>query len=250
VIIREIQAKSILNKSKIHDFCVNPYTGCGVGCLYCYAKLFIPRYSGHAEPWGTFVDAKVNAPDVLRRQIQRAKPGGVWVSSVCDPYQPAEERFGLTRRCLEVLLEAGRPVLIQTKSARILADIELIAEFPDARVTVSIATEDEQVARTLEPGASSIDERIAALTRLHQAGIKTTAFIGPILPGNPERLVERLAGIIDEALVDRMNYGHQVRAVYDRLGAAWALEDAFFNERRDRLARALTRHGIPFRLLF
>ncbi len=250
MIIRETQAKSILNASKIHDFCVNPYTGCGVGCLYCYARLFIPRYSGHTEPWGTFVDAKVNAPDVLRRQLKRAKPGSVWVSSVCDPYQPAEERFGLTRRCLEALLEAGRPVLIQTKSARALADLELIRRFPEARVTFSIATEDETIARRFEPGASSISERIAALARFHEAGIRTTAFIGPILPGNPERLVERLAGVIDEALVDRMNYIYQVRGIYERLGLGAALTDGFFLERRERYARALAKHGIAYQLLF
>jgi DNA repair photolyase len=250
VIIREIQAKSILNASKIHDFCVNPYTGCGVGCLYCYARLFIPRYSGHAEPWGTFVDAKVNAPNVLRRQLKRAKPGNVWVSSVCDPYQPAEERFGLTRRCLEALLEAGRPVLIQTKSARIVRDLDLIRKFSDVRITFSIATEDEAMRLRFEPGASPIAERIAALARFHDAGIKTTAFIGPILPGNPERLVERLAGVIDEALVDRMNYVYQVRGVYERLGLGAALTDAFFRERGERYARALAKHGIPFQLLF
>ncbi len=250
MIIREIQAKSILNASKIHDYCVNPYTGCGVGCLYCYARLFIPRYSGHAEPWGTFVDAKVNAPDVLRRQLQRAKPGNVWVSSVCDPYQPAEERFGLTRRCLIQLLEAGRPVLVQTKSARALADLDVIRRFPEARVTFSIATGDEAIARRFEPGASTVAERIAALARFHEAGIRTAAFIGPILLGDPERLVERLAGAVDEALVDRMNYVHQVRGIYERLGLGAALTDAFFRERGERYALALNKYGIAFQLLY
>jgi DNA repair photolyase len=250
VIVREIQAKSILNASKIHDFCVNPYTGCGVGCLYCYARLFIPRYSKHTEPWGTFVDVKVNAPEVLERQLKRAKPGSVWVSSVCDPYQPLEERYRLTRRCLEVLLAAGRPILVQTKSARILEDFELIRRFPDARVTFSIATEDEATARRFEPGSSPIAERIGALRQFREAGVKTTAFIGPILPGNPERLVERLAGTIDEALVDRMNYVFQVRTHYERWGWGAALTDAFFRERRERFARALTKAGIPFRLLY
>jgi DNA repair photolyase len=56
--VAEVQAKSILNKSKIFDYCVNPYTGCQVGCRYCYARLFIPRYSGHSEPWGEFVEVK------------------------------------------------------------------------------------------------------------------------------------------------------------------------------------------------
>ncbi len=174
----------------------------------------------------------------------------MWVSSVCDPYQPAEERFGLTRRCLEALLEAGRPILIQTKSARAVADLELIRRFPEARITFSIATEDEAIARRFEPGASPIAERIAALARFHEAGVRTTAFIGPMLPGNPERLVEQLAGVIDEALVDRMNYVHQVRGIYERLGFGAALTDAFFHERRERYARALAKHGIAFQLLF
>jgi len=72
-VVREVEAKSILNKSKIYDYCVNAYTGCAVGCRYCYARLFIPRYSGHAEPWGTFVDVKVNAAEILRRQLRRGK---------------------------------------------------------------------------------------------------------------------------------------------------------------------------------
>ena len=73
--VREIEAKSILNASKIYDYCVNPYTGCQVGCAYCYAALFMRRYSGHSEPWGEFVDAKVNAPALLARQIVKARRG-------------------------------------------------------------------------------------------------------------------------------------------------------------------------------
>ncbi len=73
--VTEIEAKSILNKSKIYDYCVNAYTGCAVNCAYCYARLFMRRYSGHSEPWGEFVDVKVNAPALLAKQIVRAKRG-------------------------------------------------------------------------------------------------------------------------------------------------------------------------------
>ena len=250
MIVREVQAKSILNKSKIHDYCVNPYTGCQVGCRYCYAALFIPRYSGHAEPWGTFVDAKVNAPEVLRRQLRRAKPGTVWVSSVCDPYQPAEERFGLTRACLEALRESRFPVRVQTKSARLLRDLDLMRTMDGLTVTITIATDDERMARLFEPGASPIVERLAALARLHDAGIRTGAFVGPILPGNPERLVSLLAGKVDEALIDRLNYVPALRAFYERHGLAEAATEAFFQSRRRAYAEAFRRVGVPFTIVF
>jgi DNA repair photolyase len=88
--VQEVRAKSVLNKSKIFDFCLNPYIGCELNCAYCYARLFMKRYSGHREAWGKFVDVKVNAPEILKRQLDKARRGIVWVSSVCDPYQPLE----------------------------------------------------------------------------------------------------------------------------------------------------------------
>jgi DNA repair photolyase len=250
MLIREIQAQSILNKSKIHDYCVNPYTGCQVGCLYCYARQFIPRYSGHEEPWGAFVDAKINAPEVLRRQLKRAKPGTVWVSSVCDPYQLVEERFGLTRACLEALREAGFPVRIQTKSARILRDLVLLRTMTTLTVTITVTTDDERMARLFEPQASPIADRLDALARFHDAGIRTTAFIGPILPSDPARLVALLSGKVDEVLIDRMNYVHSVQAVYEKTGLDGTLTDAWFRERKQLFAHALEKAGIPFRIVF
>ncbi|MCX6560641.1 MAG: radical SAM protein [Candidatus Aminicenantes bacterium] len=250
MIVREVQAKSILNASKIHEYCVNPYTGCAVGCRYCYAALFIPRYSGHAEPWGTFVDAKTNAPELLARQVKKAKPGTIWIASVCDPYQPAEEQFGLTRACLEILRGAGHPIRIQTKSARIVRDFDLIRLIPEITVTISITTEDERVARLFEPGASPPAERIEALARFHDVGVRTTAFIGPVLPGDHARLVGLLAGKVDEILVDRLNYVPHIRAFAERHGFGAALTDAFFSERRQAIAKALRATGIPHRILF
>jgi DNA repair photolyase len=92
------------------------------------------RYSGHSEPWGEFVDVKVNAPALLARQIVKAKPGTIWFASVCDPYQPLEERYALTRRSLEVLAGGDHPVVIQTKSARVRRDIDVIRRIPDVEV--------------------------------------------------------------------------------------------------------------------
>ena len=243
-VVREIEAKSILNASKIYDTCVNPYTGCQVGCVYCYAALFMRRYSGHSEPWGDFVDAKINAPALLAKQIVKAKRGTSWFSSVCDPYQPIEELYGLTRRSLEVLAGRAFPVVIQTKSARVRRDLEVILRIPDVEVGFSIATEDETVIRLFERESSPVGERIEVLREFKAAGVPTYAFAGPLLPGNPERLASLLAGAVDRVLIDRMNYVPAVKAFYARHGLLDALTDRFFETQAARLAKALRGRGI------
>ena len=87
--IKEITAKSILSKSQVSDYAVNPYVGCQHACVYCYAK-FMKRFTGHREAWGEFVDVKINAPELLAREVAKKKVGRVWISGVCDPYQPLE----------------------------------------------------------------------------------------------------------------------------------------------------------------
>lgn len=92
MIVREIYARSILSKSKVFDYTINPYVGCQHGCTYCYAR-FMKRTTGHKEQWGKFVDVKINAPELLRREIDRKTPGRVWISGVCDPYQLIEAKI-------------------------------------------------------------------------------------------------------------------------------------------------------------
>jgi DNA repair photolyase len=250
MIVKEIYAKSILNKSKIFNYCLNPYTGCQTSCQYCYARLFMPRYSGHTEPWGEFVDVKVNAVDLLRRQLERAKKGTVWISSVCDPYQALEAKYRLTRGCLEELLKKQFPVNIQTKSKLVLRDLDLIRQFEAIDVGFTIASDDEKMARLFEPQASSVKERTKALKTIHDAGIRTFAFVGPLLPGNPERLVNNLTGKVDYVYIDRMNYTNAIRKFYRYHGLEEALKDAFFRDYRDRLVRELKKNGIVFEVLF
>lgn len=163
LVVKEIRAKSVLNKSKIFDYCVNPYTGCQIGCKYCYARLFMRRYSGHKEPWGEFVDIKMNAPEVLKKQLNRAKRGTVWVSSVCDSYQPLEEQYKITQRCLKELAKKQFPVNIQTKSTLALRDLDVFQEFEEIEVGFTIATDDERVARQFEPQATPVKDRLKAL---------------------------------------------------------------------------------------
>jgi len=248
--IREVQAKSILNKSKIHDYCLNPYTGCQVNCRYCYARLFMRRYSGHSEPWGSFVDVKINAPELLRKQVVRAKRGTVWLSSVCDPYQPLEEKYRLTRQCLAILAEARFPVAIQTKMTLILRDLDIIERFDEVEVGMTLTTDDEGIARMFEPGASPVGERIAALEKIHSRGIRTFAFVGPLLPGGPEGLISALAGRVDKILVDRMNYLETVIDLYRKLGLSEATTDHFFREQARRIAREAAKRGLPCEILF
>jgi len=248
--ITEIQAKSVLNTSKIFDYCVNCYTGCAFNCRYCYAALFMRRYSGHAEPWGSFVDVKVNAPEVLARQLKRAKRGVVWLSSVCDAYQPLEEKYRLTRRCLELLAEVDFPVQVQTKSVLVLRDIDVFRTFREIKVGFSIATEDERTARLFEPNASPVGERIRALRTLKEAGIRTFAFVGPLLPGNPEALIEALEGKADEILIDRMNYIDTIKSFYLRHGLEMAMTDRFFAEQTARMAAEMRRRRMDFEVVF
>jgi len=248
--IKETQAKSILNKSQIFDYCVNPYTGCQVNCRYCYARLFMKRYSGHKEPWGEFVDVKINAPEVLRKQLQRAKRGTVWISSVCDPYQTLEAKYELTRRCLKELLEKQFPVNIQTKSKLVLRDMNLLKDFKEIEVGFTITTNDEKIARSFEPGAASVSDRMKALEKLHASGIRTFAFIGPLLPGDPEKLVADLAGLVDKVFIDRMNYLNQIKAFYRQLNLEWATEDEFFQEYKARLISELKKRRMKFEAVF
>lgn len=248
--VTEIKAKSILNKSKIFDYCLNPYTGCQINCRYCYARLFMRRYSGHSEAWGEFVDVKVNAAELLKKQLEKAKRGTVWISSVCDPYQPLEAKYLLTRRCLEELAKRKFPVNIQTKSKLVLRDLDLFQEFEEIEVGFTITTDEERVSRIFEPNASTVRERIEALERIHSKGIKTFAFIGPLLPGNPEKLIGLLEGNADRVYIDRMNYMSTIKGFYFRQNLMPATSDAFFREHRERLIHELRKRKMQAEVLF
>ena len=184
LIVREIECKSILSKSGIEsvDYAINPYVGCAHGCVYCYA-VFMKRFTGHEEEWGTFVDIKINAPDVLTRQLKRAKPGNISFGTVTDAYQPLEREYGITRDCLEALLDHPHPISILTKSPLVVRDLDLIKKLKDVEVAFTITTLDEEVRRRFEPGASPVAARLKALRAFSEAGIPTWAFCGPLLPG-------------------------------------------------------------------
>ncbi len=237
-LIKEIKVKSILTKSGIPgaDYCINPYIGCSHGCKYCYAS-FMKRYTNHTEPWGSFVDIKINAPHVLKKQIRRVRKGTIIVSSVTDPYQPLESRYNITRQCLEELLLYQRSIDILTKSPLVLRDIDLIKKFRDIEVGITITTNDEGIRKNFEPKAPSIEERIDTLKKLHNSGIRTYAFIGPLLPMNPEILCEKIVNYTDYVFIDRMNYVSKTLYIYNRLRLYEWLNRGFLDDIIERLEK-------------
>jgi DNA repair photolyase len=219
LIVKETQCKSILTKSGIEavDYAINPYVGCEHGCVYCYAT-FMKRFTGHKEEWGTFVDVKINAAEVLARQLERAKPGNITFGTVTDAYQPLEKKCGITRACLEALVGYDLPISILTKSALVLRDLDLIKRLKDVEVAFTITTLDDEVRKRFEPRSSPIPARLEALRTLAEAGIRTWAFCGPLLPflSDSEAGIDALFGElkrvgVDYVLVDSLNLR----------GAAW-----------------------------
>ncbi len=189
-IIQTVEARSILSKSNLPvcEYSVNPYVGCTHGCRYCYAS-FMKRFTGHTEPWGTFLDVKI-WPEIKNP----GKYGGkeLFIGSVTDPYLPEEKIYGRTRSLLTQLKGSGANISIATKSDLILRDLDLIKSFPDARVSWSINTLDEDFRRDMDH-AVSIDRRFLAMEAFHRVGIRTTCFISPIFPGitDTEAIIRR-----------------------------------------------------------
>lgn len=150
MIIREIQSKSIITKSELpeSEYCLNPYIGCSHGCIYCYAR-FMKRFTGHSEPWGDFVDIKMNAPELARNSVKKIKKAGgvVLIGSVTDAYQPIEKKYQLTRNVLIELLKEDIPISILTKSALVTRDIDLLSQFSCCSVGLTITTTDEKISQ-------------------------------------------------------------------------------------------------------
>ncbi len=202
-IVREIQAKSILVSSKLPgaDYVINPYVGCAFGCAYCYAS-FMGRFVGKTvADWGNYVFAKTNLAEALENDLQKIKDktGSVLLSSVTDPYQGIENKYKLTRKALELLLKHKwqGTVSILSKSSLITRDVDLFKQFPRFSAGMTITSTDDNVSRFLERAAPPASLRLKALKKLHEAGIPTYAFVGPLLP-HFSATPEKLRNIFDE----------------------------------------------------
>ncbi len=242
--VKEIHSKSILSRSEVYDYVVNPYVGCQHGCSYCYAT-FMRRFTGHKEPWGDFVDVKINAPALLKKEITKKKQGKVWVSGVTDPYQPLEKKYELTRQCLEILVEHDWPVIVQTRSPLALRDIDVFRQSKSIEVGFSITTANDAIRKAFEPHSPSIEARLKAIASLCENGIKTYAMIAPILP-EAEKLVTMLEGKVDYIIIDRMNYRHS-DAVYRQHGWQESNTAEYFDQIKRRMLDDCAEFGIECR---
>ena len=203
-VIRIVETKGIVTKTDlpVGDYAANPYVGCTHACRYCYAS-FMKRFTGHPEPWGTFLDVK-HWPRI--RDPSKYDGKEIFIGSVTDPYLPQESEHGRTRALLEQLQGSGARVSIATKSDLILRDLDLIASFPDARVSWSINTLDETFRGDMDR-AVSIERRLKAMRKFHEAGVRTTCFISPIFPGitDPKKIILGAKDICNLVWLENLN---------------------------------------------
>ena len=198
---REEPCKTALNPVKGMPFAwsLNPYMGCVHRCTFCYVRAFEQRAERPSgEEYGLSIRVKVNVAEVLRLELARKSwnGGSVAIGAATDPYQPAEGRYRLTRRCLEALADAANPFHIVTRGPLIVRDVDVLAEAAQ-RATVSVSfsvpTLDEDVWRRTEPGTAPPRQRLRALSVLREAGIDAGVAVAPVLPGisdHPEQLEE------------------------------------------------------------
>jgi DNA repair photolyase len=206
--VKEVRAKSIIVKSGLPegDFVINPYIGCQHGCIYCYAR-FMKRFTGHKDPWGEFVDVKINAPDLIPENTDKFRSKWITIGSVCDPYQPIERKYELTRKILKKLVGLQPHLDLMTKSDLVVRDIDLFKQFKNCIIALSLSTLDDKIRRRWEPLASSVDQRINALKELHQSGVQTALFISPIFPiiTDWKKLVAKTKSFADEYWFENLN---------------------------------------------
>jgi len=206
--IKEIKAKSIITKSGLPGvgFVINPYVGCIHGCKYCYAR-FMKKFTNHIEPWGSFVDVKINAPELITKDKNKTKNKLILMSSVTDPYQPIESKYLLTRRILKQLILLQPHLNIITKSNLVLRDIDLFKKFKHCTIAISLSFIEEKIRKQLEPLASPTNKRIETLKKLHKKGIKTAVFISPIFPEftDWQKIIEKTKDFTNEYWFENLN---------------------------------------------
>lgn len=259
-IIRDIDVQSVMTRSSlpVGGYSVNPYVGCPHACKYCYAS-FMKRFTGHAEPWGTFLDVKHWKPiaDPHKYDGQR-----VVIGSVTDGYNPYEEHFQRTRRLLEQLRGTTAEIMICTKSDLVLRDLDLLREFPRMTVSWSVNTLDEAFRADMDR-AVSIERRLEAMRQVYEAGIRTVCFVSPIFPGitDAEAIIDRVRDICDLVWLENLNLRGQFKPtimsyIREKYPELVPLYEAIYN-RKDmgywqtleaRIASYAAANGLPYRV--
>ena len=220
--IEEVQAKSILNPTggflATYTHSLNAYQGCAFGknsCPYCYVRAMpVQRFSG--KPWGDWVKAKMNAPELLRQDLEKAKRKGefgslrIFMSTATDPYQGAESRLKLTRGLLEVFADSGEfgLLVVQTRSPLVERDADLLAQLGNRLwLSLTIETNRDEVRRQITPASPSIERRLLTLERMKLAGVRVQAAISPMLPCDAKEFAELVAPRASRAVVDTLIHG-------------------------------------------
>lgn len=180
------------------DRSINAYRGCEHGCIYCFAR---PSHAFHDLSPGldfeTKLFAKPDAAKLLRRELSTRgyRPAPLAMGTNTDPYQPVESRWRITRSCIEVLAETRHPLMITTKSDRVVRDIDLLADMARdnlVAVAISITSLDPAIARTLEPRAPHPEKRVAAVAALANAGIPAWVNVAPVVPAITDHEMEAI----------------------------------------------------------
>lgn len=199
-----IETKDYLTKSNLpaSDYVINPYVGCPHGCRYCYAS-FMKRFTGHTEPWGSFVDIKHCEKPINTAKL---KNKSVFMSSVTDCYNPFEEKYCVTQNILRQLAGVDCELTISTKSGLILRDLALLKQCKHLTVSMSINTLDEQLRSDMDK-AAPIAERLHTLEALHGNGIRTVLFLSPMFPELTDyrHIIERSRPFVDEYWFENLN---------------------------------------------
>jgi DNA repair photolyase len=215
-LVTDEYAKSILSRNSSPDVpfgvSLNPYRGCEHGCIYCFAR---PTHSYLGLSPGLDFEsrlfAKVNAPDLLRRELARPAyvPEPIAIGVNTDAYQPCERELGLTRKVLEVLHACRHPVALITKSALIERDIDIIADMAarkQAIAAITLTTLDPAISRTLEPRAAAPARRLRAIRTMAEAGIPVGVSIAPVIPFVTEPEIEKIMEAAAEAGATNAHY--------------------------------------------
>jgi DNA repair photolyase len=203
---REEPCRTALNhvKGMPFEWSLNPYMGCAHRCTFCYVRAFERRADRPSDSrYGRSIRVKVNVVERLRAELSRPSWKQEWVAigAATDPYQPAEGRYRLTRGCIGVLAEAKNPFSLITRGPMIVRDVDLLQEAArraEVSVNFSIPTLDDAVWRTTEPGTAPPRQRLRAVKRLVDAGIKAGVAVAPVLPGLSDK-PELLEQVVREA---------------------------------------------------
>jgi len=253
--VRELETDRLLEWRALgaeSHYTLSPYAGCTIGCRFCYAQTRLSparALMGLPQlPWGSYVDVRMNAASVLRRELAASTPGPIkFCPIVSDPYQGVERKYRLTRACLEVLTDAppGFTTMLLTRSGDILQDASLIAALPAARVGVSLPSADPDVLAHFEPRAADLDTRVEVLRRFAALGVRTIAVVQPMLPGPVEALADLLAEHATSVSLGGLEGMNAAEEQFQAAAYRGCADEHWQRSRYQALREALEARGVP-----